>query len=622
MAGELEQLKKRIDALEKELGDVRVELDRALAAGGGGEAAPPPPLRPAGPRRTSAGELFRRIFGDNAEVSIGGMVIGLVGAVAFLLGAGWFIKLAIERHWLNESARVLIGLAAGFGTIIASWKLAAMRFRALPLALTGTGYAVIYFAVFSAYYYYGLLGLKESFGFMVTISLVSAYMARRGESQMLYLFSLLGAFLAPILMSQGENSYRFLFAYMTLFNLVFLFMSRSFPWKVSAYAVLVLNCAVYAGWMEGNLDISRFPAPFLFLLSLLHIFMIRRLFAAGVSGRAAMAEDVLALLAAAFHVVLGHRTVAHFHPALLPHFYLFTCLSLALWQAVYSWKGDGSFARRSAAVTLLATVPLMLAALSIFAGAPWQVTALVAATGTFSLIGIREDHRAMIVASIPLWTVAIMVLLLTQGRLSEGAWPLLNSRFYHYLLAALFLAAMLYLRRGEKAFRVCGFLALFLVITASLIENRDFVTGDVSFRRLSYSYVLLFYALALIVPGFRLGKPVLRFTGLSLIGIVILKFYVYDMWVLDLVVRIAAGLTLGIFLIVTAVFYQKFKEKLVNTMAPTKVIVALIIACAATAASAEPVRMRSPGRVCQTLTKGKTEEKVARTTRRTSSLLS
>ncbi len=589
MAGGLEDLRKRIDALERELRAVRAELERAM----GGAIVEAPRPAAAERKRSAAGDAMRRVFGDNAEISIGGIVIGLVGAVAFLLGAGWFIKLAIERYWLNESARVLIGLVAGFGAIAASLRLAMMRFRVIPHALAGTGYAVCYFAVFSAYYFYGLLGLKESFCFMVAISLVSAFMARRGSSQILYLFSLIGAFLAPILMSQGENSYRFLFAYMTLFNLVFLFMSRSFPWKVSAYAVLILNSAVYAGWMGESLEESSFTVPFLFITLLLHIFMVRRLFTAHASGRSALWEDILFILAVASHVVLGHLTVAQFHPSLLPHYYLFVSLSLALWQMAYSGASGEAFRRRSAAATLLVLVPLMMASLSIFAGAPWKVTALVAATGTFSIIALREDRKEIIVAAIPLWTVTVMVLLLTQRGLPEGAWPLLNSRFYHYLLAAIFLSAMFYLRRSETAFRVYGFLALFLVIVASLMENRDFVTGDVSFRRLSYSYVLLFYALALIVPGFRLGRPLLRITGLSLIGIVILKFYAYDMWVLDLVVRIAAGLTLGVFLIVTALFYQRFKEKLVKTMAPTKCIFVLIIALAATAVSAEPVRVES-----------------------------
>ncbi len=589
MAGGLEDLRKRIDGLERELRAVRAELERAM----GGTTTETP--RPASVERTrsTAGDAMRRLFGDNAEISIGGIVIGLIGAVAFLLGAGWFIKLAIERYWLNESARVLIGLMAGLGATAASLRLATMRFRAIPHALAGTGYAVCYFAVFSAYYFYGLLGLKESFCFMVAISLVSAFMARRGPSQILYLFSLIGAFLAPILMSQGENSYRFLFAYMTLFNLIFLFMSRSFPWKVSAFAVLILNIAVFAGWMDESLEVSSFAVPFLFITSLFHIFMARRLFTARASGRAALVEDILYVLAVASHAVLGHLTVAQFHPSLLPHYYLFVCLSLSLWQIAYSGAHGEAFRRRSAAATLLVLVPLLMASLSIFAGAPWEVTALVTATGTFSMIALRENRKEMIVTAIPLWTVTIMVLLLTQRGLPEGAWPLLNSRFYHYLLAAIFLATMFYLRRSETGFRVYGFVALFLVIVASLIENRDFVTGDVSFRRLSYSYILLFYALALIVPGFRLGKPLLRITGLSLIGIVILKFYAYDMWVLDLVVRIAAGLTLGVFLIVTALFYQKFKEKLVKTMAPTKCIIVLIIAFAATAVSAEPVRVQS-----------------------------
>ncbi|TFH42666.1 MAG: DUF2339 domain-containing protein, partial [Chrysiogenales bacterium] len=594
MATRIEELRERIDVLEKELLAIKAELT-GPESGEKGAGAVPAVARPAVAhrRRSATGEFLKRLLGDNAEVSIGGIVIGIIGAAAFLLGAGWFIKLAIERHWLNESARIINSLLVGFGAIVVSWRLAKGGFRKLPSAVTGTGYAILYFAVFGAYYYFGLLGLKEAFLFMVSLSLASACMAGIGKSQLLYLFSLFGAYIAPLLMSQGENSYRFLFIYMTIFNVIFLFMSRSFEWKVSAYLVLFFNNVVYAGWMNASLPESSFPVPFIFISLLFTIFMLRRVFILKRPDHSKIPEDVLYLLAVVAYICMGHLTVDHFYPSFVPHFYLFVCLFLALWQMIFTKEGEGVFQRRSASLALLAMISLMLTALSMFARAPWQITAMVAVTGIISFLGAFEDRKSLIVAAIPLWSITVMVLLFMQRGMPEGGWPVLNSRFYHYLLGALFLAATFHIRRDLREFRAYGFLALFLVIVASLLENYDFVTGDVSFRRLTYSYVLLFYAFALIVPGFKLGRPLLRITGLSLIGIVIVKFYAYDMWVLALIVRIAAGLTLGIILILTALFYQKFKEKLVKTMAPTKLLFVLIFAGLALPASAEPVRIKS-----------------------------
>ena len=63
------------------------------------------------------------------ESRIGSQWFNRIGILAMLIGAAWFLKLAMDNHWIGPLGRVLIGLVAGAGLI--AWS---ERFR-------GRGYA-------------------------------------------------------------------------------------------------------------------------------------------------------------------------------------------------------------------------------------------------------------------------------------------------------------------------------------------------------------------------------------------------------------------------------------------------------------------------------------------------
>jgi uncharacterized membrane protein len=58
------------------------------------------------------------------ESRIGSQWFNRVGILAVLIGMAWFLKLAIDNHWIGPLGRVLIGLVAGAGLI--AWS---ERFR-------------------------------------------------------------------------------------------------------------------------------------------------------------------------------------------------------------------------------------------------------------------------------------------------------------------------------------------------------------------------------------------------------------------------------------------------------------------------------------------------------------
>ena len=64
--------------------------------------------------------------------------------------------------------------------------------------------------------------------------------------------------------------------------------------------------------------------------------------------------------------------------------------------------------------------------------------------------------------------------------------------------------------------------------------------------------------------GLKHSIPQLHKAGFSLIGIVILKLYAFDVWQMDNVSRIIAFIILGIILLLSSFTFQKLKNMIKN----------------------------------------------------------
>src|SRR5580698_3972582 len=52
------------------------------------------------------------------ENRIGSQLFNRICIIALLIGMAWFLKFAIDNHWIGPLSRVLIGLASGIGVIV------------------------------------------------------------------------------------------------------------------------------------------------------------------------------------------------------------------------------------------------------------------------------------------------------------------------------------------------------------------------------------------------------------------------------------------------------------------------------------------------------------------------
>jgi uncharacterized membrane protein len=92
-------------------------------------------------------------------------------------------------------------------------------------------------------------------------------------------------------------------------------------------------------------------------------------------------------------------------------------------------------------------------------------------------------------------------------------------------------------------------------------RNSD-LSNRISAQTFSVSVLYGVYAVALVSVGVASRTAINRISGLALIGFVIVKLYLFDVWQLDRVYRIAAFVALGMLLISTSFLYSRYRHVL------------------------------------------------------------
>jgi uncharacterized membrane protein len=70
---------------------------------------------------------------------------------------------------------------------------------------------------------------------------------------------------------------------------------------------------------------------------------------------------------------------------------------------------------------------------------------------------------------------------------------------------------------------------------------------------------MAFYALALVTAGVLARSRVNRLLGLGLLAAVVLKLYLYDVWLLRRIYRVTAFAVLGVLLLLTSYLYSRYR---------------------------------------------------------------
>jgi uncharacterized membrane protein len=173
---------------------------------------------------------------------------------------------------------------------------------------------------------------------------------------------------------------------------------------------------------------------------------------------------------------------------------------------------------------------------------------LLAYLGLFLSAGWRE------VPSIAIIAAALEVLVIWHAHVTFAL-------AVEVLIAA---AALYHFSRSHLASEYLG--AQLALLIGMILEVLDWASRSssplnrLSVETVSVSVLSAVYALVLIGIGVARRAAIDRMTGLTLIAFVIAKLYIFDVWQLGRVYRIAAFVALGLLLITTSFLYSRFRN--------------------------------------------------------------
>lgn len=249
MSEEIEELRRQLQELTARVW--RLEQAQQPAKGA---PAPEPvriPVQTAAPLPNTALPAFESVepsrkeqYADGSlESRIGSQVFNRVGILAVLIGMAWFLKFAIDNHWIGPLGRVLVGLITGIGLIAWSERFRGKGYPAFSYSLKAIGSGVLYLSLWAAFELYQLIPSGVAFAGMGLVTAWNGFMSWVQDAELLALYAIVGGFSTPLLLSTGENHELALFSYLLLLDAAVLTLIALRPWSrllLGAFAGTVL----------------------------------------------------------------------------------------------------------------------------------------------------------------------------------------------------------------------------------------------------------------------------------------------------------------------------------------------------------------------------------------------
>lgn len=205
------------------------------------------------------------------EKYIGENLFGKIGILILVVGMGLFVKYAIDKNWINEVFRTILGFVVGAGLLVVSQRLK-NTYRTFSSLLAGGAFAIFYVTVAMAYHYYGLFSQTVAFVILVVLTVLMSLLSVVYNRRELAVIGLVGGFIAPFLVSNGMGNYLVLFTYLTILNVGMFGLSLYKKWGELPVIGFIATYVIMLGYsLVADLDIAG-------NMQLIHLLLFSTLF--------------------------------------------------------------------------------------------------------------------------------------------------------------------------------------------------------------------------------------------------------------------------------------------------------------------------------------------------------
>ncbi|MDO8998822.1 MAG: DUF2339 domain-containing protein [Bacteroidota bacterium] len=194
------------------------------------------------------------------EKFIGENILSKIAITILVLGIAFFVKYAIDKEWINEIARVGIGILCG-GIVLGFAHYLHKKFKAFSSVLVGGGIAIFYFTIGIAFHQYHIFDQTTAFIIMLLITGFSVFISILYDRIELAAISIIGGFATPFMVSTGQGNYQVLFTYILILDIGMLILAYMRKWNLINILAYVFTMILYFGWLQSKV-IGQFNPPY------------------------------------------------------------------------------------------------------------------------------------------------------------------------------------------------------------------------------------------------------------------------------------------------------------------------------------------------------------------------
>ncbi|MDP4159622.1 MAG: DUF2339 domain-containing protein, partial [Bacillota bacterium] len=523
-----------------------------------------------------------------SEEILAGTWFNRLGILAIMLAVAFFLKWSFDNHLIGELGRIVIGLILGLVFLGTGEYFQRKKFHVYGQGFTGGGIAILYFSIFTAFNFYHLISQPIAFVLMILITLAASLLAVRYDSRAVGIIGIVGGFATPFLLSTGQNNRVILFTYIAILDAGVLLIAYFKKWLVFNYLTFLFTYTSFIAGLFGSpttdnlqgFDIVSFSYLTLFFMIYLGVSFTRNL---RLKETFIWADISLIVINAVIYFALSYGLLIDFIEDWIGFWAVFLGLMYLLMGTFIYRRYTGT---RNLSLTLLTVaagfmtlaVPLQLDGYWI--SMVWAVEAVIIFYLNLKISPIRiplGGFLILVLAIISLFTHPFEIT-------GKEIWVFLNKAAVSYCIVILAMAIIVWLYHRQtrnSGAKLNRYLLLVLQIALNLLiisfftleisayyDYRRSLANDWGFLQYQNSKDLILsiiwglHAAALIILGFWRRLKGIRWFGLSFLGIVIFKVFLYDLSNLTTPYRILSFMGLGIILLTVSWLYHRYKNQI------------------------------------------------------------
>lgn len=230
------------------------------------------PKESASNQPSSIERISKKVIGTAWDWVCGGNVFVRVGVIILFMGVSFLMRYAVHQNVVPIELRLTA--VAGLAIALLLWGWAKRhKHQSFSLVVQGGGIGLLYLTIFASYSFYDMLDSTSAFLLLGVIVTLAAILAVAQNAKALALFAAIGGFLAPVLVSGGNNNYVGLFSYYTVLNLGIFAVAWFRSWRILNLTGFVFTFAIAGIWggLSYKPEYYDTTQPFLIIFFLLYV---------------------------------------------------------------------------------------------------------------------------------------------------------------------------------------------------------------------------------------------------------------------------------------------------------------------------------------------------------------